>query len=227
MKFLRQLFTNNLGLKLFSLMLAFVIWRVITSEDIAEAGFTIPLELRNIPAGSEVVGDVVNSVNVRVRSTSQVLKRLSGADMFAFLDLTSLSLGEHTYPLTNTNIQAPTGVDVVRIVPTHVKLRLERTASRTVAVKVRWRGDLDGIAELVPIPAQIQIDGPESHVNEVAQVNTDFVDLKSLPSGRKMSVALAIEDPTIRLSQETVTVQAVPPTVPPGRMPIQKSGLQK
>jgi hypothetical protein len=64
-------------------------------------------------------------------------------------------------------------------------------------------------------------------VNEVAQVNTDFVDLKGLPSGEKISVALAIEDPTIRLSQETVTVQAVPSTVPPGRTPSRKSSLQK
>ncbi|MDD5541595.1 MAG: CdaR family protein [Acidobacteriia bacterium] len=220
MRVIRQLFTHNIGLKLFSLFLAFFIWRAIASGDVSEVGFTVPLELRNIPEGAAVVGDVVNSVNVRVRSSSEILKRLSSADMLAFLDLSGVSMGERTYPLAANNVQVPVGVEVVHVVPTHVKLTLEKTVDRMVPVNVRVRGNLAGLGELLPQPAQVRIQGPESHVKLITQVNTDYVNPEDFSSERKISISLAVEDPTIRLSQESVVVQVVPPpqmsAAPPG-----------
>ena len=212
MKFLRQFLTQNVGLKFFSLLLAFAIWRIITSEDIAEVGFNIPLELRNMPEGVEVVGDIVNSVSVRIRASSKLIKRLSSADMFVAVDLSHSVLGEHTYPLTNGSVQAPVGVEVIRIIPTHVKLRLERTIHKKVLVNVRWRGalpDAKGEAELDPTPADIIVEGPSSRVSEITQVNTDVIDLSQVMPNQTLSVNLSVDDPTIRLSQEKVNVHVV------------------
>ncbi|MFI5174437.1 MAG: YbbR-like domain-containing protein [Terriglobia bacterium] len=210
MKFFRQLFTQNIGLKFVSLLLAFAFWRIITSEDIAEVGYIIPLELRNIPKEVEVVGDVINSVSVRTRASSKLIKRLSSADMYIFIDLAHAALGEHTYPLNSANVQAPIGVEVVRVIPTHVKLRLERTIHKLLPVKVRWRGsfpDSKGDPELVPAPAEIEVEGPESRVNDLKQVSTDAIDLSRVTPNQKVSVNLSVDDPTVRLSQEKVDVQ--------------------
>ncbi len=216
MKLFRQLFLHNLGLKFFSVILAFAIWRTITSEDIAEVGFTAPLELRNIPAGVELVGDVVNSVNLRVRSSSRLLKRLSSADMYVSIDLAHASLGEHTYPLSSANVQAPVGVDVVRVVPTHVKLRLERTVRRTVPVSIRWRGQTsDQPPQYLKLsPSRVSVEGPESRVNAISQVYTDPVSLKDLSPGQSYSINLSVDDPTLRLSIEKVTIHWETPAKP-------------
>jgi YbbR domain-containing protein len=224
MKLFRQLFTQNIGLKFFSLLLAFAFWRIITSEEIAEVGFSIPLELRNVPEGVEVVGDVINSVSVRTRASSKLIKGLSSADMYISIDLTHAALGEHTYPLNSANVQAPGGVEVVRVIPTHVKLRLERTLHKFLPVKVRWRGsfpDSEGDPELVAAPPEIEVEGPESRVNDLKQVSTDVINLSRVTPSQKLSVNLSVEDPTVRLSQEKVDIliTASPKHLPPGKGP--------
>lgn len=192
---------------------------MITSENISEIGFTVPLELRNIPEGVEVFGDVVNSVNLRVRATSRLIKGLNNAGLVASVDLSRATPGEHTYPLTNVNVQVPLGVEVVRVVPAHIKLHLERTLGRSVPVKVRWRGSLPNHAdfsELSPLPNQIRIEGPESRVSEITQLFTDVVDLSEVNAAQTFAVNISIDDPTIRLSQEKVNVHVVPvPQAPP------------
>lgn len=213
MKLLRQLFTQNIGLKIISLFLAFAFWRMITSENISEIGYLVPLELRNIPEGVEIVGDVVNSVNLRIRATSRLIKGLNNTDLVASVDLSHSVPGEHTYPLANANVQVPLGVEVVRVLPTHIKLRLEKTLGRSVPVKVRWRGSLPNgtdFSELAPVPSQIHIEGPESRVSEVTQLLTDVVDLGEVNPTQPFLVNISIDDPTIRLSREKVSVHVVP-----------------
>jgi YbbR-like protein len=215
MKIIRQIFTQNIGLKFFSLVLAFAFWRIITTEDIAEVGFNVPLELRNMPEGVEVVGDVINSVNVRARASAKLIKRLSAADMYLSIDLSRPFLGEHTYPLNNASVQTPLGVEVIRVIPTHVKLRLERTVRRTLPVKVRWKGnlpDFKGVPELYADPAEVRVEGPESRVNDLTQVSTDVIDLSQVAPNQKLSVSLSVDDPMVRISLEKVDVRvAVPP----------------
>lgn len=209
MKIIRQIFTHNIGLKFFSLVLAFAFWRIITTEDIAEVGFNVPLELRNMPEGVELVGDVLNSVNVRARASAKLIKRMSVADMYISIDLSHPFLGEHTYPLNNASVQAPVGVEVIRVIPTHVKLHLERTVRKTLPVKVRWRGalkDFKGVPELNADPAEVQVEGPESRVNDLTQVSTDVIDLAQVTPNQKLSVSLSVDDPTVRLSLERVDV---------------------
>lgn len=224
MKIIRQIFTQNIGLKFFSLILALAFWRIISSEDMAEVGFTVPLELRNMPEGIEVVGDLINSVNVRARASAKLIKRLTAADMYISIDLSHPFLGEHTYPLSSASVQAPVGVELIRVIPTHVKLRLERTVRKTLPVKVRWKGampDFKGIPELNADPAEVQVEGPESRVNDLKQVSTDMIDLTQVTPDQKLSVSLSIDDPTVRLSLEKVDVRiaAPPKNVSAGKNP--------
>jgi YbbR domain-containing protein len=225
MKFFRQIFTQNIGLKFFSLVLAFAVWRMITGEDIAEVGFNVPLELRNIPDRVEVVGEVVNSVSVRVRTSSAIIKHLSSADMFAFIDLAHPEMGEHTYPLTSKNVQVLPGVEVVRLFPTHVKLRLEKTVRTTLPVKVLLRGTLPGSIGSVRLdiaPKEVSVEGPESRVKALAEVSTDPIDAGDLTPDKSLTVNLSVDDPTIRLSSEKVAVHVVASSKspPPRKSPI-------
>jgi hypothetical protein len=62
-----QLFVHNLGLKVVSLSIAVLLWVAITSAPRAEIGFTVPIELLNIPDGFEINTDSSAQAQVRVR----------------------------------------------------------------------------------------------------------------------------------------------------------------
>lgn len=125
MSFLRRYILRNWHLKLLSLVLAFLLWSAITGEPPAEVGFTIPLELHNIPAGLIVVGDVPASVQVRLHGPGPLVRRLGSGDIVVALDLAGRARGEHAFTLKPEDVAVPYGVRVIRLSPSQVRLRLE------------------------------------------------------------------------------------------------------
>ncbi|HEU4720165.1 MAG TPA: hypothetical protein VFS59_02275, partial [Gemmatimonadaceae bacterium] len=68
---------HRFGLKIASVVLAALIWLIVSGEQIVERGFRIPLEFSNLPAQLELAGDVPSVVDVRVRGSSGALGRLT------------------------------------------------------------------------------------------------------------------------------------------------------
>ena len=62
---------GNLWLKLLSLGLALLLWMVVSGEATVERGLRVPLELTQVPASIELLGDVPATVDVRVRACSR------------------------------------------------------------------------------------------------------------------------------------------------------------
>ncbi|HXY54602.1 MAG TPA: YbbR-like domain-containing protein, partial [Nitrospirota bacterium] len=63
----RKLLLDNWGIKMVSLGLSLTLWFYVTSKGKTEMTLTVPLEMRNIPQGMTVVGDVAGSLEVRVQ----------------------------------------------------------------------------------------------------------------------------------------------------------------
>src|SRR5262245_5301978 len=66
MRSVKDLIFNNWMLKVFSFILAFALWAAVAGESTSEIGIEVPLEYRNVPTNSEIVGDGVNTVEVRL-----------------------------------------------------------------------------------------------------------------------------------------------------------------
>lgn len=125
MSFFRRYVLYNWHLKLLSIVLAFMLWSVITGEPPTEVGFTVPLELRNIPAGMIVVGDVPSGIQVRLHGPAALVRRLGAGDVIVALDLAGLGRGDHAFFLNPQEVIVPYGVRVVRLSPAQIHLRLE------------------------------------------------------------------------------------------------------
>lgn len=215
MKTLRVLFTKNLPLKVFSLALGFVLWRLIASEEYVEVGFTVPLELRNIPPQFEIVGDVVNNVNVRVRASASTMKHLTAADISASVDLSQAGPGERMFNLTGDQIQTRRDVEVVRVSPPRIRLKLERTRRSSLPVALRWNGDSEHARALAAvertqlIPAVITVEGPESHVRRSQTLFTEPIPfpLTIEKNPWEFSAFIDLDDPFLRLSHDRVQVK--------------------
>src|SRR4051812_12228306 len=126
----KEFLTRNWFAKLFSIVLAALLWMTISRQANSEIGIALPLEYRNIPSQLEVIGDTTNSVEVRLRGPAALIREISARDVSAIVDLASLRPGEKIVQLTPKNVRIPFGIEVVRVSPSQVKVNLEHTISK-------------------------------------------------------------------------------------------------
>src|SRR6476646_1403278 len=125
---------RHLGLKVLSVVLALLLWMIVSGEEMVERGLRVPLELQQVPAGLELTGEVPATVDVRVRGASGTLSRVSTGDVVAVLDLRSARSGRRLFPLTPDQVRVPFGVEVVQLLPASVALAFEGSSTREVKV---------------------------------------------------------------------------------------------
>jgi YbbR domain-containing protein len=125
MRFLSKLVLHNAGLKLLSLATAFLLWASYTSEPQVEVGYDVPIEFVNVPQDLEIAADAPAEVHVRLRGRSMLLRRLAPTDIDVRVDLSGMSAGQMQYRPVASELGLPPGVDVVRIVPSELRIQLE------------------------------------------------------------------------------------------------------
>jgi YbbR domain-containing protein len=193
---------TNLSLKAASLFLAIALWFVIAGERSSERGLTAPLELQNFPKDYELTGDLIDSVEVRLRASPGIIHRLSPGDVSAQIDLAGTSEGEHIVHLTPQAIRVPFGVEVVKVNPSIVTLNFERTLQRSVPVRPRLLGRPSPgyeVAEITSDPAEVRIAGPKSRVQEIESAYTEPVSVEGAQASVTDSVTVGVDDPMLRL----------------------------
>jgi len=122
--FLRKYIFANAGMKLLALAISFLLWATYTAEPYAEVGVQVPLEFTTIPSQLEISGDVPNTVRVRVRGRSALLRRMVAADLNLRIDLKNATEGKEVLPITPEMVGAPYGATVVEVSPGQIQITL-------------------------------------------------------------------------------------------------------
>lgn len=200
---------TELGRGLTALGLAVCLWYFVGSQDEAEILATTPLELRHVPPGLEVVRQSVQEVDVRLRGPSALLRDAPLGSLRAFVDLSGEDHGERSWFLGVESVEAPAGVQVMRVTPSQVALQLERTMSARVRVSPRVLGEPATGFEIHRItiePANLVLEGPESLLADLEQVATEPISAQGLREtyARRLQVEL---DPALRPSVREVEVR--------------------
>ena len=192
----------HLGLKLVSLGLAILLWYVVAGEKTSEIGLTVPVELQNLSKDLEVVGEPIDKVEVRLRATPAILRRIDPQDVSVRVDLAGVAEGEHYFHLTEQTLRRPFGVSVVRLNPASLTLDLERTLVRDLPIRARVVGTpAPGfeVAEVTTQPAKVRVAGPRSRVQALASVYTEAVSVEQARANVSSSVNVGIGDPLVRI----------------------------
>ncbi len=124
MRFLREWVFANWWLKLLALSLSFLLWTIYSTEPVAEVGYVVPIEFRNVPPNLEISGDAPTQVHVRARGRSIFVRRVAPADLAISVDLSHAQPGEATFHLTPDQVAAPYGVTVVGVAPSLIRVPL-------------------------------------------------------------------------------------------------------
>jgi len=207
---------RHLGLKVLSVVLALLLWMIVSGEEMVERGLRVPLELQQVPVGLELTGEVPATVDVRVRGATGTLSRVSTGDVVAVLDLRSARSGRRLFPLTPDQVRVPFGVEVVQVQPSALAMAFEPSASRQVPVKPAVDGrPAPGyvVGALSADPKTVEVIGPESAVRRVTEALTEPVSVSGARDRVNQSVILGLIDPSLRLKNTRsamVTVQILP-----------------
>lgn len=204
--------SDNLALKLVSLVLAGLLWFVIAGETTSEMGVSVPLELQNFPKDLELTGDAVDAVEVRLRASPGIMHALGPGEISAQIDLSGSGEGERIIHLTADSVRVPFGVKVVKIAPSLITLNFERTLQKVVPIRPRLVGrPAPGfeVAVLTSDPPQVRIAGPKSRVEELESAFTEPVSVDDADATVSEERNIGLEDPLLRIQgSPRVTVTA-------------------
>jgi YbbR domain-containing protein len=181
-----KILTGDTLLRVASLGLAVVLWVVIAGRDTAERGVTAPVEFRNVPTDLEPTGDLVDSVNVRLRASPGLIESLDPGEVVALIDLEGAEEGER----------------IVKITPSLLTLNLEQVLSKRIPVRPRILGQpAPGfeVASFDATPAEVQVLGPKSRVQEIESAFTEPVSVAGADVTVEEYVNVGLEDPLLRL----------------------------
>ena len=203
-KTLRNVFLRNWGLKLFSFLMALLLWLTLIPEDKIKGPktVTVPLELYNIPPNMELVEKVQPSLRVTIRAPNRLLPQISAANVHAVLDLSKASVDQKQYPVNRNMISIPQGAEIEEIYPMQVDIELERAKEIVMPVEANIIGELQEglILKIIEvIPAEVLVRGPESKVLDTAKVRTTPVDISLLTQSAEIEAELILPNPDLEL----------------------------
>ena len=187
---LRRIFIENWPLKLASLLLAVSLWFYVTSKGKTEMSLTVPLELRNIPQGMAVVGDVPSTVEARFQGQERALREIAaGKKVVGAVDLSLGREGENIIRISPDDLRKPSGVIVTHLAPFEISVKLDRIIRKTIRLKPVLSGTPAAGFRLGPVtvsPSRITVEGPMGSVGVLTTLQTMPIDI----AGMKESAAV-------------------------------------
>jgi YbbR domain-containing protein len=198
---MKRLFTQNLGWKFLSLLIAVALWLAIAREPEVATSISVPVEFRNMREDLDIAGELPDRVRLELRGPSGRLTRDNLASVAAVLDLSDADSGERTYNIRGRNLNLPPGVAFYRAVPSQINLHFEQLTTRTETVMPVFvnRPSSYRIVSQQVNPPKVRIRGSEDRVQAINQIKTDPIDLSSVAGEKVFHTHVNVGDPQVRL----------------------------
>jgi YbbR domain-containing protein len=209
---------HNFGLKLISLALAVGLWLAVARNPVAEVAVEVLIEFQNIPENLEIASENIPKAQIRVRGPERTIHRLQPSDIHAEIDLSAVHPGERTVDLTPRQVQLPSELEVIQIVPSQFHFALETRLRREVEVHPRVVGAFATgykMNRVVVDPPTVTISGPQKRVEAVEAAITDPVDVSGTMERGTFVTHAYVADPLVQIVHPgpvhvTVIMEKVP-----------------
>jgi len=188
---MRQIFNHPLFLKIFSLIVAVLLWFYVADgqNPIEDKLFDVTVEFVNLP--DDLAVSQVTTVKVRVEGTKQVLEDLLARDIEATVDMTNAAIGRQAEKI---EISLPSNVQLVSVNPLDIFVDVQKVSSQQSKVDVLYdsTGDSSGnVAELAVLtPDEVVISGPQDIVKSISRI---YVKVKSGDLDRDYQANLPVQ----------------------------------
>ncbi len=208
---IKKLLLEHWSIKLLSLGLSLTLWFYVTSKGKTEMTLSVPLELRNIPQTLAIVGDVAGTLDVRVQGQERVLRDITaGKKVFGALDLSMSKAGENIVPISPDDIRRPSGVTVMHLSLSEVKVKLEPLLRRTVRLKPVLHGSPASGVRVVKVtvsPAKITVEGPSSIINTLDFLQTMPIDIQGAGDSITVDPKIDYQGKSVKILEKNIAVR--------------------
>ncbi|GBE00535.1 YbbR-like protein [bacterium BMS3Abin07] len=204
-----RIFERNVFLKIASIVIATALWFFVNSKGVSEITIAVPLEIKNLPEGYEIVTRKTNEVNLGLRGHERLIKSIKVQDIRVYLDLSKMKKGWGTYYINRDNIKVPPSLTVTKIDPSVVKIKIEKTEEKSVSVSAVIEGVPKKGYRVVSVttdPAYLSIEGPKSIVTRMRYVKTEPVDVSGRSKTFRQTLNIVTNGENIRVAKNEVTV---------------------
>jgi YbbR domain-containing protein len=206
---MKKFLVENLGLKIAAILLSIVLWFFVTSRGQSEISIDVPLELKNMPQGLELVNHETKTVNLNIRGQERFIKNVSASNVRVPLDLSKAKRGEGTYYINREDIKLPRSITVTSISPPSVRVTTEETASKTVKVVPVIVGEPQKgfyLKSAEVLPDTIVIEGVRSEIAKVSALKTEPLDITGFNETVTQDLRIDITGRNIRTKVTDVRV---------------------
>ena len=215
-----------------ALVAAILLWYGLAgqkSENISVRGVKAALTLVNMPRNLVLMSSVPDTISLQLRGPlSKSLNAAAGLEVY--LDLADARPGTSSYTIDGAGIPLPDDVEVVSIEPAAISLELERLTSSTIVLQPTVEGvPAPGftVGEIRISPVQVNVQGPESRVLELEQVETTPISVEGATGPVEATVMARLPDPLLRsltVVPLVVMVDVVPLDTTPTPTPESEQG---
>lgn len=214
-RWLNALLFEDWGLKLLSLLITLGLWYAVTGQRTPAT-----LRLRGVqlefvrPQDIEISNEPLNEVEVTLQGSRGKLDEINARNLVLRADVSQLKPGDRVVrlnPHQNVSMDLPDGIDIARIEPGSVAIRLERSVERELEVEARFEGQppegyLRGEVHITP--PTVRVRGPESHVNVLEKARTESISLEGQRESMTLpQMAIDIADHKVVPLDPVVTVR--------------------
>lgn len=202
---MKHKWTNNLGLKLISLLVSCLIWVVVTNTNDPESTQVyknVPITIKNQDTITNAnktftVVDGVDKINVYVTARKTVRSSLNSGSFIVKADMENYNEALGTVPLEISCEDARIRQEDIRIIPSSLKINMEDKVEQNFGVAVVTTGKTDKGYEVgkttIVTGDTIRIAGPESLINIIGKV-TISLDVTNMNTDSTHFYPIKIED---------------------------------
>jgi YbbR domain-containing protein len=192
---LKKLFLNNWGLKASALLLAVLIWAVISGQEKAysEKTLKLPIEIINISSNLEVVNLQPEEASVALKGSANIIAKIRPESMAIKIDLKNVHESSKLNYFAEDYLEIPNGIQIISLHPKMIEVYVEEFDAKELPVKVRFRGQLKEPLKMKGfkvVPDRVTIIAYKSQLNSLTAVFTEEVDLNGITTSRTLRVPL-------------------------------------
>ena len=202
---MKHKWTNNLGLKVLSLLVSCLIWLVVTNTNDPESTQVyknVPITIKNQDTITNAnktftVVDGVDKINVYVTARKSIRAALNSGSFTVKADMENYNEALGTVPLEISCEDARIRQEDLRIIPSSLKINMEDKVKQNFGVAVVTTGKADKGYELgkttIVSGDTIRIAGPQSLINIIGKV-TILLDITNMNTDSTNLYPIRIED---------------------------------
>lgn len=192
---IKNLFLENLSLKITALILAVIVWAAVTGRERADSEkiLRIPVELTNVSENIEVRSVKPEDVSISLHGASQIINGISQQNLKIRIDLKDTVKSGRINFYAEDQLKIPEGVHILSVHPKMIEIIVEEFVIKEIPVKIHFIGRLKPgltLKEARVTPAKVSVIGFRPQIAEIDSVFTEPLNLATVENSINLVVAL-------------------------------------